>query len=416
MANVPRLESLPRADLLAVAHEYMLTGMLVTGTTLPQIIVAGGELGLIDTMAIDEWMGASPVYTGRMRRLMGIDGDDIAAIMKALQLDVGFVHQYMDVRYTIQDEHHGEFALAHCGALLSAEPHGEERVFAMCHTIEDPTFDATALATNPRARIRPIHRPPRVPSDRQPHCHWTITIDPENEPVGPVAMTERVATLPLARVANASSPVAADDGGATASDYRGAFEPFFRLGDLTSATLAAVAREFQMQSHLLVASMDLALREHFDDSTVESMMTESWLGASWIAAERLARAVELGDGVGRLSAALALTPALPPGFRRTVSIDGDQVHCTLVADDPELLDPHHPGWCGALARGDAAAFEGTARALGFDVSHCHVEISDATAAVSFRARIAGDGTPEPDIVAIARLGRVANWTFETARP
>ena len=53
----------------------------------------------------------------------------------------------------------------------------------MCHTIEDPTFDATAVATNPRAQIRPIHRPPRVPADRHPHCHWTVTIDESNPPV-----------------------------------------------------------------------------------------------------------------------------------------------------------------------------------------------------------------------------------------
>ena len=32
---------------------------------------------------------------------MGIDGDDVNAIIKALQLDVGFVHQYMDVAYKV---------------------------------------------------------------------------------------------------------------------------------------------------------------------------------------------------------------------------------------------------------------------------------------------------------------------------
>ena len=47
----------------------------------------------------------------------------------------------------------------------------------MCHDIEDPTFDATAGATNPYAQVRPIHRPPRVPDDRAPHCHWRVVID-----------------------------------------------------------------------------------------------------------------------------------------------------------------------------------------------------------------------------------------------
>ena len=57
----------------------------------------------------------------------------------------------------------GEFSLQHCGALLDVEPSAEKQVPDV-HAIEDPTFDATAAATNPCA-IRPIHRPPRVPPD-----------------------------------------------------------------------------------------------------------------------------------------------------------------------------------------------------------------------------------------------------------
>ncbi len=189
MVTPPALDDLSRAELVPVALDVMLSGMIVTRGLLPQVALERGDLDLMNQVAIDEWMGASPVYTGRMRRLMGIEGDNVQAIMKALQLDVGFVDQYMDVRYELIDDQHAEFWLAHCGALLDAEPHGEERVFGMCHTIEDPTFDATALATNPRARIRPIHRPPRRPVDREPHCRWTITIDPANEPVGAIPLT-----------------------------------------------------------------------------------------------------------------------------------------------------------------------------------------------------------------------------------
>ena len=83
----------------------------------------------------------------------------------------------MDFRYTVHDERHGEFQLDHCGALMDVEPMGEEYVVGMCHDIEDPTFDATAIASHPKAQVRPIHRPPRVPADRQPHCAWTVIID-----------------------------------------------------------------------------------------------------------------------------------------------------------------------------------------------------------------------------------------------
>ena len=137
-------------DLLArVAREHMLWGHLIDRALMPELIIAV-DITAMESVAIDEWMGASPNYTQRMRRLMGIEGDTVGDLMKALQLDAGFVHGYMDVGYRLIDERQGEFWLEHCGALVDAEPMGELQVVSMCHHIEDPTFDATAAATNPR--------------------------------------------------------------------------------------------------------------------------------------------------------------------------------------------------------------------------------------------------------------------------
>jgi len=258
---MPGLGDLPRDQLVPVVLEYMMVGHLIDRALMPQVAVRAG-VDAVDDVAIDEWLGASPTYTARMQRLMGIEGDDVGAIMKGLQLDVGFVHQYMGVSYELADPQHGAFWLNHCGALMDVEPHGEARVVGMCHHIEDPTFDGTAVATNPRARIRPIHRPPRIPSDREPHCHWTITIDPQNEPIDPTAHTLRVAQLPLASVPN-ERPPDRESGGKR--DYRGPFDPAFRLADLSDGTLVAVAREFQEQVHLLTSSAELSLADRLDD-------------------------------------------------------------------------------------------------------------------------------------------------------
>src|SRR5204862_3732590 len=136
---------------------------------------------------------------------------------KNLQLDIGAPHQFMDFRCQVFDENHGEFFLAHCGALMDVEPMGEEYVQGMCHAIEDPTFDATAGATNPRAQVRPIHRPPRVPSDRSPVCHWTVVISDEHEPVTAPRETEIVAATRAASLE--LSPIDHDQPGL--SDYSG---------------------------------------------------------------------------------------------------------------------------------------------------------------------------------------------------
>jgi hypothetical protein len=112
---------------------------------------------------------------------MAVEGDGIEAIFKVLQLDPGFPHHYMDVHYEVVDDHHGYFELRSCGALMDVEPWGDRMVTGMCHTIEDGTFDVTAQAVNPKARVRAMHRPPRVPTDRVPHCRWEVVIDEDTE-------------------------------------------------------------------------------------------------------------------------------------------------------------------------------------------------------------------------------------------
>ena len=111
-------------------------------------------------------MGASPVYSRRMQQLMGFVGTGVETIFKNLQLDIGAPHQFLDFRFRLDGPEHGEFWLAHCGALMDVEPMGEQFVHGMCHAIEDPTFDATAGATNPLVQVRPLHRPPRDPRAR----------------------------------------------------------------------------------------------------------------------------------------------------------------------------------------------------------------------------------------------------------
>jgi hypothetical protein len=175
-----RYEDLSKEALVRLVREFALIVHLLDRSMCAAIgIRYGGDA--VNELAVEEWRGASPVYGRRLRDIMNVEGDGVPAIFKVLQLDPGFPHHYMDVRYEVVDEHHGFFELAHCGALLDAEPWGERMVTGMCHHIEDGTFDYTAQAVNPKARIRQVHRPPRVPADRAPHCRWEVVIDDDTE-------------------------------------------------------------------------------------------------------------------------------------------------------------------------------------------------------------------------------------------
>ena len=175
-----RYEDLSKEALVRLAREYALVAHLLDRSGLTAVGLRYGQ-EVVEEIAIEEWRGASPIYGERIRKVMKIRGDDVPAIFKVLQLDPGFPGHYMDVHYEVVDEHHGFFELRSCGALLDVEPYGERAVTGMCHTIEDGTFDVTAQAVNPKARIRHVHRPPRMPADRQPHCRWEVVIDDDTE-------------------------------------------------------------------------------------------------------------------------------------------------------------------------------------------------------------------------------------------
>ena len=407
------LDDLPRATLLPLALETMHVGHLLDRALMPHVAVATKDARAVDGIAIEEWMGASPVYTGRMRRLMGIEGDGVDAIMKALQLDVGFPHQYMDVGWKLESPLRGEFWLRHCGALMDVEPHGEGRVIGMCHHIEDPTFDATAFATNPRARVRPIHRPPRVPKDRTPHCHWTIAIDPANEPVSGGAHTARVAALPLSRIENRR---ASDEAASGMVDYRGPFEPEFRLGRLATPTLAAVVREFQTQSHLLACSAELALGERLGQAAARELLGLQWIAVSFVAGRRLAKALAReGGGADAVASLLPLLATLPPGFARAAEARADGVRLVLEPASAELLDPAHPGWLGLLARGDLRGLEAAAQAV---EPRARLAGSSATGGrVEIEIAVPPDGAPAeaPAAAGFMRLSTATDWRFDLAR-
>jgi hypothetical protein len=406
----PAFHELPRERLLAVALETMHVGHLIDRALMPAVAIAARSVDAVDQVAIDEWMGASPVYTARMRRLVGIVGDGVDGFMKALQLDVGFPHQYMDVAWKLRDERYGEFRLLHCGALMDTERHGERRVIGMCHTIEDPTFDATAYATNPRARIRPIHRPPRRPSDRVPHCHWTIEIDPANEPVGPATHTRAVGELPIARIANEREPEAAPQG---LLDYRGSFDPAFRLGKLSTATLAAVAREFQIQTHLLASSAELTLTDRLGAEKAREVLTAQWIAVAWVAGQRLARALGVeGGGADAVALVLRLHAALPPGFARRVTAREGRVCIELEAASEELMEAMQPGWLGLLLRGSTRGIEAAAQAV--DPRARLDGLDSRRGRLTLDLSLAADGpaAEAPKEAAFMRLSTATGWVFD----
>ena len=342
-----RYSALPRAELAILVPELLLIGQLIDRSGMAWCIQSFGRSGMLQ-IAIEEWAGASPIYTRRMQRALGYSGDDVITIFKGLQLDIGAPPQFMDFRYTVHDRWHGEFHLDHCGALLDVEPMGADYVQGMCHDIEDPTFDATAVATNAKAQVRPIHRPPRLPADRQPHCAWTVIIDESHPEAQSIPALDIVAETRAARWHLAAID-RADEGRA---DYSGPLLSDFDFAAYSHSALVRIADEVCLQMHLLNLSFGIAVRARAEDNTdlVTSICTKQLTGIAGVAAERIRRALKLPADIAGLTEVLWLHPLLnPAGYVVAEIAEGRLgVHPSPAHDDGAWISLCTPASTGPL--------------------------------------------------------------------
>ncbi len=355
------LEQLSTPTLAALGREYMLFGHLLNRAALPHVhIRLGGEAR--EAVAIEEWMGASPIYTRRMRRCLGFDGDDVGTIFKGFQLDVGFPHQYMDVHYELESPERGRFWLP-----------------------------ALRRAARGRA-VRRGGRPLDVPRDRGPHLRRqrggdqsprTLSPDPP-----PAAHAVRpYAALPLgglhrprrradrrggdhpARRHVASRARRVPGAGrrrdaAAATTTAAPSIRTFRLEHLSRAALIRVLREFLVQDHLLVRALMLSVADRADDDVAGQVASAQWIGAGAVAATRLRRALGIdGDGADAIAAVLRVHPAFVPIYAPVgVEVRGERVRLWLE-DGDAFHEGDAYGWHALIRDGAHPAFDAMVRAV-----------------------------------------------------
>jgi hypothetical protein len=318
-----RYAALSREELTTLVPELLLMGQMIDRSGMAWCISAWGRPEMLQ-IAIEEWAGASPIYTRRMQTALKYEGVDIFTIFKGLQLDIGAPPQFMDFRYTVHDRWHGEFHLDHCGALLDVEPMGPDYVQGMCHDIEDPTFDATAVATNPRAQVRPIHRPPRVPAGRTPHCAWTVIIDESYPPVSGIPAMDivaqtRAATLELDPIDPSQEGMA---------DYSGALLSDIDFGAFSHSALVRIADEVCLQMHLLNLSFGIAVRARAgaDAEQAREICTKQLIGVAGLGADRIRRALSLPEDAAGALRVLELHPLLNPALYVDADLREGKLH------------------------------------------------------------------------------------------
>ena len=338
--------------------------------------------------------------------------------MKNLQLDIGAPHQFMDFRCQVDDENHGEFWLAHCGALMDVEPMGEEYVQGMCHTIEDPTFDATAVATNPARRSGPIHRPPRVPADQMPHCRWTVDIDPAFDPVVAHPNLALVEASIVAGIAVATPDADAEPGGW--DDYNRDFDPDFQLEDLSHRALVVALQEFAVQSHLLFRSFLLTVAQRYGEAEAARINPMVFTGLAGLTAQRLRTAMNIeGDGADAIAKVLQLHPVFSPRTYVDLAVEvvaDDRVRFAIL-DSPVFAEADDYHWFAQLGGASDRALDAIVQAV-------NPRASVASTATRPGERFAYDAVIDPNAtpareapeIGLAKISTGATVEFSPRRP
>jgi hypothetical protein len=402
-----RYAALTRDQLATLVPELLLIGQLIDRSGMAWCISAFGREGMA-RVAVEEWAASSPIYTRRMQRALGyapaLDGHgDVVTIFKGLQLDIGAPPQFMDFRYAVHDPWHGEFHLDHCGALMDVEPMGPDYVRSMCHDIEDPTFDATAVASNPRAQVRPVHRPPRSSgdraADRRPHCAWTVTIDESHPLLDPLPALATVAATQAATL-ELDAIVPTGDG---RSDYAGPLVSDLDFAAFSHSALVRIADEVCLQMHLLVLGFGVAVRARAtSEEQVTEICTKQLVGIAGVAAERISRAL----GTPALET-LALHPLLNPAAYVAASFSDDAV--TVSGGGPAHEDAAWISLCGPSSiRPLQAAVRGVDPRLDVEVTGTG---TDWTATVVRREEVA----PDFEEVAVTRISSGVAFEFQPRR-
>jgi hypothetical protein len=323
----------------------------------------------------------------------------------------------MDFQFHLERPGYGEFWLPHCGALLDVEPFGERRVKLMCHDIEDATFDATAAATHPAMKMRPIHRPPRQNTGRVPACRWSVFIGDGAEPYRQHPNLEIVRASKLAAV-----PVHIPDGDGEPGgwpDYSGEFDPQFQLEDLSHTALVVANQEFAVQSHLLTRAFMLCAAQRLGDQAMAELGASHWTGIAGLTAERLRAAMGIaGDDIDAVAKIFQLHPCFHPrsyvDFR--VDVTGPGRARIAIGDCPALEEGDAYSWLAGLGHAPHPALDAIAGSVNPRARCLPAPCRDAD-------RLAWDVVIDPDAeprepppeLALAKLSRGATFRFEQRR-
>ena len=110
----------------------------------------------------------------RIATQLNIQGDDVVALMKALQMTPWF--QDMECEIEIKNQNYAVYTVTRCRTLEALEKEGEGRELQICRTVEPCILKSYASYFNPRIKVTCLKVPPRKNPDGI-CCQWKFDLE-----------------------------------------------------------------------------------------------------------------------------------------------------------------------------------------------------------------------------------------------
>jgi len=162
----------------ALVRLWKAAGLLYVGLSSIYYTVVREKLGegMARELDAEVWKREAPLEMGRMSGAMNIRGNDVASLLKTLQVDIGGNPIWPEFRCELKDKNHGYLLIKRCRGLDYWARHGERAMQEHGCYLDVVGFQHAANYFNPKINARALKLPP-VQSPDENVCEWEFSLE-----------------------------------------------------------------------------------------------------------------------------------------------------------------------------------------------------------------------------------------------
>lgn len=124
------------------------------------------------------WDRGIPYEQQRVMKALNIQGNDVAACFKELQMDPQLCMDIFDITWDLKNNNHGILTVNRCPAVEHFEKQADTKtMLAMCD-LDSKAFEKIARFFNPNMKVTALKLPPRTSKD-DIACQWEFKLEPK---------------------------------------------------------------------------------------------------------------------------------------------------------------------------------------------------------------------------------------------